>query len=51
MPVIRSTVASAEAITNELVPLKEGITTLNMQLKTPESEAESELETEQQDEN
>ena len=36
-PVVRSTAASTEAITKELVPIKEGITALNTKLQTSKS--------------
>ena len=40
-PVVRSAVASTEAITNELIPIKEGITALNTKLQTSKSEPET----------
>ena len=36
-PVVRSTAASTEAITKELIPIKEGITALNTKLQYPKS--------------
>ena len=44
-PVIRSSAKSAEAITNELIPIKEGITALNAKLQSPTVKTESEPET------
>ena len=56
-PVVRSTAESTEAITKELVPIKEGITALNANFKhtpaksdTDESEDEGEDEAESEDE-
>ena len=40
-PVVRSAVASTEAITNELIPIKEGITALNTKLQSSKSEPEA----------
>ena len=39
-PIVRSSAASTEAITKELVPIKEGITALNTKLQTVKSEPE-----------
>ena len=55
-PVIRSSAKSTEAITNELIPIKEGITALNAKLQSPttavktESESESETATKSEEE-
>ena len=53
-PVVRSTAASTEAITKELVPIKEGITALNTKLQNPkyvsEAEPKSEPESESDEE-
>ena len=54
-PVVRSAAASTEAITNELIPIKEGITALNTKLQSSKSEpkaveqAESEPEVEEKE--
>ena len=40
-PVVRSAAASTEAITNELIPIKEGITALNTKLQSSKSEPEA----------
>ena len=48
-PVVRSSATSTEAITKELIPIKEGITALNAKLQTPKSEptTSAEVKTEQ----
>ena len=48
-PVVRSTAKSIEAITKELIPIKEGITTLNAKLQSPTT-AETETKSEKQEE-
>ena len=45
-PVIRSSAKSTEAITNELIPIKEGITALNAKLQSPTVKEESDSEPE-----
>ena len=49
-PVIRSSAKSTEAITNELIPIKEGITALNAKLQSPTVKTESEPETKSEEE-
>lgn len=53
-PVIRSSAKSTEAITNELIPIKEGITALNAKLQSPtaavKTESEPEIKSEKEEE-
>ena len=49
-PVVRSSAKSTEAITNELIPIKEGITALNAKLQSPTVKTESEPETKSEEE-
>ena len=50
-PVVSSTAASTEVITNQLVPIKEGITALNANFKhTAAKEEEDEDEEDEEDE-
>lgn len=52
-PVIRSSAKSAEAITNELIPIREGITALNAKLQSPtavvKTESEPEIKSEEEE--
>ena len=49
-PVIRSSAKSTEAITNELIPIKEGISELNAKLQSPAVKTESEPEIKSEEE-
>ena len=49
-PVIRSSAKSTEAITNELIPIKEGISELNAKLQSPAVKTESEAEIKSEEE-